>query len=505
MTLSCEVGPGSNAQYGLQKVRGGSCRAAVSTPGGRAFLRSVSRYGAILFAALVSCAVFLPAGEPRAGALPGLKLTGPVTITQSTRIEPGQYHVDVPDGQAVIEIASDNVILEMTGVTLESTARRPWERVGIGIHAKGRSHVSVLGGAIHGYRMNVFLEGEAGSGSGIQVVGTDLSGSRAQRLLSTYTHYEERDWVNIFDLDAWETYGAGLYLKNIDGAWIKNVIAHEAQNGVMLAHTAHATVDECDFSRNSGWGIALYGSSGDDILNNHADWDVRCEGQNYSAGCDSAGILLMEGSNRNRIISNTFTHSGDGFFLSKSSTGATSDENYVAFNDGSYSPHNSFEATFTRRNQFYHNLADHSDYGFWLGFSRDSEVIDNHIEGSKRDGIAVEHGEGNVFARNQIRSSGAAGIHLFQRAPVPDPSRDYALLQNTLETNRIGMLISATEDVAITDNAFSNDPIGIKVEDGSRRVAVRGNRFSPSSAVTIESQDPNAVIADQEPPQQVHQ
>jgi parallel beta-helix repeat protein len=44
----------------------------------------------------------------------------------------------------------------------------------------------------------------------------------------------------------------------------------------------------------------------------------------------------MEGSNHNRIIGNTFTHSGDGFFLSKSPTGAASEENYVAFNDGSY-------------------------------------------------------------------------------------------------------------------------------------------------------------------------
>jgi parallel beta-helix repeat protein len=430
-------------------------------------------------------------------------LTGPVTIRQSTRIEPGQYHVDVPDGQAVIEIAADNVTLEMKGVTLESTARQPWERVGIGIHAKGQSHISVLGGAIRGYRFNIFLEGEAGSGSGMRVAGTDVSGSRAQRLLSTDTHFEAQDWVNIFDLDAWEAYGAGLYLKNIDGAWILNVVAHEAQNGVMLAHTTHATVVRCDLSRNSGWGIALYGSSGDDLVNNHADWDVRCEGKTYSAGCDSAGILLMEGSNHNRIIANSFKHSGDGFFLSKSRTGASSDGNYVAFNDGDYSPHNSFEATFTKGNQFYHNFADHSDYGFWLGFSRDSAVIDNHIEGSKRDGIAIEHGERNLFARNQILSNGAAGIHLFQRGAAPDPSRDYVLLQNALEANRIGILINRSEDVTITENTFTKNQIGIKVEEASRLVRVHGNYFELPSPVTIESQDPKAVITDQEPSQQV--
>jgi parallel beta-helix repeat protein len=436
---------------------------------------------------------FAQAGAP---ALPSLKLAGRSTITRSTRIEPGEYRVDVPDGQAVIEIAADDVVLDLTGVTLESNAHEPWERVGMGIHAKGHSHVAILGGVIRGYRMNIFLEGEAGSGSVAQVVGTDVSGSRAQRLFSTDTHFEERDWVDIFDLDAWEAYGAGLYLKNFDGAWIKEVVAHGAQNGIMLAHAAHTTIYHCDLSRNSGWGIALWGSSGNDILNNHADEDVRCEGKTYSAGCDSTGILLMEGSNRNRVIGNSFTHSGDGFFLSKSFTGATSDENYVAFNDGSYSPHNSFEATFTRGNQFYHNLADHSDYGFWLGFSRDSVVMDNHIEGSKRDGIAVEHGEGNVFARNLIRANGAAGINLFQRSPLPDPSRNYALLENTFEGNRVGILLSRTEDVAITDNTFTNNSTGIKIESASREVRVHHNHFAPPSAVAIESADPKAVIED---------
>jgi len=501
MTNRREVGPGSIKHNGRQGVRSRSHRLAGYAPRGKARRQRASCYGVFLLASFMGCPVCLRAVTPPGGGLPSLKLAGPLTITQSTRIEPGQYHVDVQDGQAVIEIGADNVVLDMTGVTLESTPRQPWERVGIGIHAKGYSHISILGGIVRGYRINVFLEGEAGSGSGIQVVGTDVSGSRAQRLLSTDTHFEAQDWVNIFDLDAWEAYGAGLYLKNIDGAWVENVVAHDAQNGMMLAHTTHATVYKCDVSRNSGWGIALYGSSGDDLLNNHADWDVRCEGKTYSAGCDSAGILLMEGSSHNRIIGNSFTHSGDGFFLSKSRTGASSDANYVAFNDGSDSPHNSFEATFTTGNQFYHNLADRSDYGFWLGFSRDSAVIDNHIEGSKRDGIAIEHGERNLFARNQIRSSGAAGIRLFQNAPVPDPSRDYALLENALETNRIGILISRTEDVTITDNTFTNNPIGIKAEEGSRLVSVHNNHFSPPSAVTIQSQDPKAVIADQAPSQ----
>jgi len=462
-------------------------------------VRSVSVFAVILCAAFSASQVFAQVTHGGAAALPAVRLTAPIKITQSTRVEPGAYRVDVPDGQAVIEIAADNVALDLTGVTLESTAAHPWERVGMGIHAKGHSGIHITGGIIRGYRFNICLEGEAGTGSEAAIEGSDVSGSRAQRLLSTDSHFDERDWVNIFDLDAWESYGAGLYLKNIDGALMSHVAAHDGQNGIMLAHTVHATLEQCDLSRNSGWGIALYGSSENDLMNDHADWDVRCEGKNYSAGCDSAGILLMESSNHNRIMGNSFTHSGDGFFLSKSPTGAPSVENYVAFNDGSYSPHNSFEAVFTRGNQFYHNLADHSDYGFWVSYSRTSVILNNHIEGSKRDGIAVEHGEGNLFARNQIRSSGAAAIHLFQNGDAPDPSRDYSLLQNVLEKNSVGILISRTTGVTISDNTFTDDGIGIKVKTGARGVRVHNNHFSPSSAVTIVSEDPKAVIPDAAP------
>ena len=460
-------------------------------------MRKLFPLGAILVSLFVSGPAFLQAQAAKASAPSNKKLTGPVMITQSARIEPGQYLIDVPDGQSVMEIAADNVVLDLRGVTLESSTRNPWERVGIGIHAKARSHISILGGSVRGYRINILLEAEAGSGSEMQVVGTDVSGSRAQRLVSTDTHFEARDWVNIFDLEAWEGYGAGLYFKNIDGGRIENLVAHDGQNGIMLVQTSNVTVYQCDLSHNSGWGIALYGSSGNDLLNNHADWDVRCEGKAYSAGCDSAGVLLMEASNHNRIIGNSFTHSGDGFFLSKSQTSAPSESNYVAFNDGSYSPHNSFEAVFTSGNQFYHNSADHSDYGFWVSYSRDSAVIDNHIEGSNHDGIAVEHGEGNVFARNLIRSSGAAGIHLFQNAPTPDPSRRYTLLQNDLESNRVGILISRTEDVTISDNTFTNDQIGIKVEEKSRGVRLHDNHFTPPSGVSVQSQDPTALTVDQ--------
>ncbi len=423
-----------------------------------------------------------------------VKLEGPTRITSNTRIAPGTYRISVPTGRAAIEIDADNVTLDLSGVTLEGGASEPWEREGIGVHSAGHNHITVRGGTIRGYRFGILFQGQEGTSSDIKIIGSDVSGNRAQRLLSTDTHYDERDWVDIFHLDSWESYGAGVYLKDVAGAWIEDVSAHNGQNGVLLANATHATILGSDVSHNSGWGIGLFHSSWNDLLDNHADWNVRCEGKNYSAGCDSAGVLLMDGSNHNRIIGNTFTHSGDGYFVSKPETGASSDFNYVAFNDGSYSPHNAFESTFTSNDEFYHNAADHSDYGFWMGFSRDTTVTDNHIEGSKHDGIAIEHGSGNIIARNQIMKNGTAGIRLFRRQPVPDPSRDYSILQNLMSGSPVGIILDQTFDATIVGNIFSNNVLGVRVQNGSARVTLRDNQFSPGDARTVEANPPTAVL-----------
>lgn len=421
-----------------------------------------------------------------------VKLTGPIRLTKSTLIAPGTYEVRVAPGKAAIEIEADNVTLTLTGVTLTSGIKNPWDRVGIGIHSEGHNHLTIQGSKLQGYRYGIFIQGVK---EGVEILGTDVSGNRAQKLHSTKTHFDARDWVDIFHLDSWESYGAGLYLKDVEYAWVKGVTAHNEQNGILLANVTHSTVFDNDASHNSGWGIALFDSSWNDVLSNHADWDVRCEGTTYSEGCDSAGILLMNGSDYNRIVSNSFAHSGDGYFLSKPETGHGSNDNYVAFNDGSYSPHNAFESTFTCGDEFYHNQADHSDYGFWLGFSRNTTVSDNHVEGSKHGGIAIEHGSGNIIVRNQILSGGGAGVRIFRRQPVPNPSRDYVILQNQISWNKVGIILNQTYDVIVTNNRFNQNPIAIQVEKGSQKIFLKGNDFTPQGSKRIDVDHSSSLVS----------
>ncbi len=95
----------------------------------------------------------------------------------------------------------------------------------------------------------------------------------------------------------------------------------------------------------------------------------------------------------------------------------------VAFNDFSYSPHNAIEATFSTDNFFYGNVCRDSGYGVWAGFSNRSSLIRNEIDGCLADGIAIEHGAGNVVADNLIANA-TKGVNFWKipRSATP-PTR----------------------------------------------------------------------------------
>ncbi|HEX6643928.1 MAG TPA: right-handed parallel beta-helix repeat-containing protein, partial [Gemmatimonadales bacterium] len=307
--------------------------------------------------------------------------------------------------------------------------------------------------------------------------GTDVSGSRAQRLRSTPERFDERDWLDIFRPDTFEQYGSGVYLRGTDGAVVTNVTARGAQNGIGLFAARNSYVADNDVSGNSGWGIHLWQSSQNAILRNRAHHNVRCESERYRRGCDSAGILLREQSDSNTIADNDLSRSGDGFFLSghrplvKPSVG-----NLVIRNDATGAWHNAFESTFSWGNTFIDNRADSSDYGFWLGYSSGTLVRGNSIVGSRTAGIAIEHGGENALAANVI-ISGPVGIRLFTRAEQGEPSRGYTVDDNVLARLDSAIVLRNTTRVRIRGNLFDGVGDGLVVDSAGREAAVTGNVF----------------------------
>jgi len=250
----------------------------------------------------------------------------------------------------------------------------------------------------------------------------------------------------------------------------------DQQNGISLFDCTEAFVAGNYASYNSGWGITLWNTDDSKIENNIADY---CTRDYYGwSGADAASLLIVYESSHNRVLNNSLVGGGDGVFLA----GAThsldrrpNNFNYFAGNDCSESPNNGFEATFSRGNVFENNISDRCNYGYWLGYSWETEVRNNQANDCSTAGIAIEHGRYNVIEGNTL-SDNARGIYLWTDEdaalvgafPEARDSYGYTIHDNTVSDNTYGLLCEAHDadrfsfDYAVTANRFSGNNHGIR-------------------------------------------
>ena len=390
-----------------------------------------------------------------------------------TRICPGRYRIADPAQRGVLIVAASGLHIDLDGVVIESGDSVPSRYSGYGLTLRNVDSVAITGGTIRGYRIGVLLEG----GSGHTVTGMTLSGSRSQALRSTPERYSEADWLDIFHPDTFETYGAGLYLKNADGITVQGITARDAQNGIMLSSVRRSQLLDNDVSDNSGWGISLWRSSRNALLRNRATHNVRCESEAYSKGCDSAALLIRQRSDSNVIADNDLRWSGDGFFLSGHQPGLEpSVGNLVIRNDASHAYHNAFEATWSWGTTFLQNRADSSAYAFWLGYSTGATVRGNTAVGSREVAIAIEHGSDNEIAGN-VLIGGKDGIKLFTSAPSGPASRGYRVDDNTISRFGRGLVLQGTTQARVRGNVFDSDAESLVADAAAKDAVVQGNVF----------------------------
>ena len=424
----------------------------------------------------------LLASAPVSSHAPCVRPVKANTVVQGeVAICPGRYRIPDPDGKGVIVAGSPGTSVNLTGVTLESGDSIPADYRGAGVVASGVDWITVTGGTIRGYQFGIRIDG----GSGHVVTGTDLSGSRMQALRSTSATFDEGDWLDIFHADAAEAYGAGVYLNGTVGATVRNIKALQAQNGIMLRDAAGTVITDNDVSNNSGWGISLWHSSRSMIARNKAHHNVRCESPQYRRGCDSAGILLREASDSNIIADNDLSFSGDGFFLSGQPPHVSpSIGNLVIRNDATGAWHNAFESTFSFGNSFLNNRADSADYGFWLGYSTANVVTGNLIIGTRTAGVAIEHGQDNVIARNTI-VGGQVGVRLFAPDSTARRSRDSNVDANYLARLDQGVVVQHSARTRVRGNIFDGAGDGLVVDSASADATVRDNIFLRATRLFI--------------------
>ena len=431
----------------------------------------LSRILIIAYALLGMCQLGLIGAAPAPDSLLPVFVPseGSRTITRSVRIKPGKYELKDPEGKGALRIEADNVTVDMSGAILTSCDVRQARLEtleGIGINVEGRRNVTIRNAKVYGYRFNIRALGC----ENLRIENCDVSYSRAQRVWESGVPINSM--LALRSIEAWRSYGTGIWIEKSNGSVVRRCRGNHAQNGLIVADSNNCLITGNDFSFNSGWAIALWQSCDNVISWNLADFVVRPDRSWF--GCDSAAICIVNQSNRNFIVGNSMTHSGDGLFLTNvTDTGydgrteryiprGSSDDNVIAQNDCSWSPGNALEGTFSWRNVYYKNTANDSGHGFWLGFSCDSLIIGNDIRRNANSGIAVEQGSGNLVEKNVLDGNKGTAVRLWaMRGKEREgfPSKNLEIRDNIIRNSPAAIDLTNSTDYYVGNNVVENAPV----------------------------------------------
>jgi parallel beta-helix repeat protein len=395
-----------------------------------------------------------------------------LTLHKDTQLEPKLYVF--PEG---ITIDSDNVTLDGHGATIMGTDKAASQ----GIKISGRKNIIIKNLRILNYYHGISIQ----KSTGIEICDCTIT-------LTTEIQ------SNTLFLDIWKptgnSYGGAIFLEQVTDANIHDNDIQHQMNGVLSYQCKGLNITNNLANYCSGFGFHLFETSDSTYSNNYADYCCRYYRSEAGShlGADAAGFLIIYKSCNNVFRKNYARLGGDGFFLA----GLTPDgidvgcnNNLFEENDASYSPNNAFEGVFSKGNVYKGNKANHSNYGFWLGFSSDCTLKDNQIYNNRQAGIAVENGIHFEVVNNDIQNN-AHGILIWTRSydflkTVPGmnaTSSNWLIERNKLIQNKKAIRIAANQDHGIRtlreetssslpdhhviqSNEIRGNIIGIELED----------------------------------------
>ena len=358
------------------------------------------------------------------------------TIIKDEQLEPRVYVL--PEG---ITIDSDDVTLNGNGATIIGTNKADSQ----GVRASGRKNITIKNLRILNYYHGISVQ----KSTGIEISNCTIT-------LTTEIQ------SNTLFLDIWkpaaDSYGGAIFLEQVTEADIHDNDLQHQMNGLLSYQCRKLKVTNNLANYCSGFGFHLFETSESAYTNNYADYCCRYYLSNTGShlGADATGFLIIYKSCNNIFRRNYARLGGDGFFLA----GLTPDgidvgcnNNLFEENDASYSPNNAFEGVFSKGNIYRRNKANHSSYGFWLGFSSDCTLQDNQIYNNRQAGIAVENGVNFSVLNNDIQNN-THGILIWTRSydflksvPGMNPtSRDWLIEKNKLIQNKKAIRIAADQD-----------------------------------------------------------
>lgn len=281
-------------------------------------------------------------------------------------------------------------------------------------------------------------------------------------------NYHNPDW-------GWEEHidAGGIVLYNSHHNKLFQNKAVQVWSALVLRNADHNEIKRNDFSHTSNVGLRCWMASYNLFEDNDFSWGIRKEANEVHAR-DSSCVLIESASNYNIFRRNDMRYGGDGLFI-RSLNNLMSMYNLFEENDASFANNNAIEA-WDAHNTYLRNKANYSSYGFWLGCSDHTKLIENEVIGNGvvfqnapesfgNAGIAVVNGSGNDFylKSNLIKNNHGPGIAI--RYTKQTPSRNWILEKNTIVDNQndergflgYGIYMKNAMNIHLIDNIIQNE------------------------------------------------
>ncbi len=390
-------------------------------------------------------------------------------------INPGNYTIPDMGNDGLIQIdGKENIIIDGDGVTVDGTNYQ-----GYMIKINNSSNIKIRHfDAVRNYYYAVYIT----NSDHIQINDNDFSWNKV----------DSTGWISIWT-DYQNALGGGVMMYQSGKAQIFDNNMKFQNDGVALYHCDSISVQNNDFSWNTSFGIRMYFTDTCNIQNNNCSHVNRP----FTDPSDCAAILLIV-SNENYVAYNDFSFSGDGIFLGQFQYSQIPNNNYFGYNECSYSPHNAIEATFADGNVFEYNNCNYSHYGLWLGYSFNSIVRFNEINGNQYAGIAIDRGFNNLMENNEIKYN-PTGILLWEGDPIPpyqdQYSQDYMIAGNNIEGNGVAVSLDNTEQTALVSNTINNNRNGIYITGDAENDTLIYNEFYNTAVYHIENRSTDDIRA----------
>lgn len=440
----------------------------------RFILVRLAAYAFLLFVAFVPARVWadtpptpLPLASQTSSRQPNVTvLTECASITA-----PGNYQLTTKlvANWDCIHIHASDVMLDCSGNSIEGKLFR-----GTGIivesdaGASPRQNIEIKNCRIFHFLYGIAVE----HGKAIWIHHNDLS----DNFDDTHGTYQGV-WLGLVD-------GGGLRMNFVESGRVEANTANRGANGLDARDSRRLILRENTTASNSAFGIVLTNTSDSVVEANTVKDNVRwctfptAKGDVPVPGCDSAGIMLQDGSSRNRVTNNRILgRNGDGIFL-RNFTHRCGDDTVITKNQIVGALWNGIEAGFCDRIRITDNDFSWTKIGVWLSYMDGAVVQNNRFDQIANTGIVLKNLHHALISSNSI-SNGDEGVYLWGDTgdekfgwTLNHPFAYYRSYANIVTGNAFTNLarsvhLSDSTANQISNNRFTNTPAGV-VEETSK-------------------------------------